>query len=169
MRPALEVADIFRRYGDAFRVTQGSRLTTKQRRVMSAIELCRTAALGGYVERCDDCGLVRIAYCSCRDRYCPKCQSLARAEWLADRTADLLPVNYFHVVFPVPAPLAALALQNKAVVYDLLLKTAAETIRTIAADPEYLGAETGMIAILHTWGQTLTQNPHSICPALSSP
>ena len=155
------MADIFRSHGDTFRAAQGTRLTTKQRRVMTAIELCRTAALGGYVERCDDCGLVRIAYCSCRDRHCPKCQSLARAEWLADRAADLLPTNYFHVVFTVPPPIAAIALQNKAVVYDLLLKTAAETIRAIGADPKYLGAETGMIAILHTWGQTLTHHPHA--------
>jgi Transposase zinc-binding domain len=169
MRPALEVADIFRRHGDTFRAAQGARLTSKQRRVMTAIELCRTAALGGHVERCDDCGLVRISYCSCRDRHCPKCQGLARAQWLADRKADLLPVCYFHVVFTVPAPIAALALQNKAVIYDILLKAAAETIRIIGADPKHLGAETGMIAILHTWGQTMTQNPHSIYPALSSP
>jgi hypothetical protein len=169
MRPALEVADIFRRHGDAFRAAQGARLTLKQRRVMTAIEMCRTAALGGHVERCDDCGLVRIAYCSCRDRHCPKCQGLARAQWLADRKADLLGVPYFHVVFTVPAPIGAIALQNKAVVYDILLKAAAETIRIIAADRRHLGAETGMIGILHTWGQTLTQNPHSICPALSSP
>src|SRR5215467_1614019 len=163
MRPALEVADIFRRHGDTFRTAQGARLTSKQRRVMTAIELCRTAALGGHVEQCDDCGLVRISYCSCRDRHCPKCQGLARAQWLADRKADLLPVCYFHVVFTVPAPIAAVALQNKAVVYDILLKAAAETIRIIAADPKHLGAETGMIAILHTWGQTLTHHPHAHC------
>jgi len=161
MRPALEVADIFRRHGDTFRTAQGTRLTSKQRRVMTAIELCRTAALGGHVEQCDDCGLVRISYCSCRDRHCPKCQGLARAQWLADRKADLLPVCYFHVVFTVPAPIAAVALQNKAVVYDILLKAAAETIRIIGADPKHLGAETGMIAILHSWGQTLTHHPHA--------
>jgi hypothetical protein len=163
VRPALEVADIFRRHGDAFRAAQGSRLSPDQRRVMAAIEVCRTAALGGHVEQCDDCGLVRIAYNSCRDRHCPKCQGLARAQWVADRRADLLPVPYFHVVFTVPAPIAAIALQNKAVVYDILLKTAAETIRLISADPRYLGAESGMIAVLHTWGQTLTHHPHVHC------
>jgi hypothetical protein len=161
MRPALEVADIFRCHGEAFRAAQGNRLMPDQRRVMGAIEACRTAALGGHVERCDDCGMVRIAYNSCRDRHCPKCQGLARAEWLADRQDDLLPVPYFHVVFTVPAPVANIALQNKAVVYDILLKTAAETIRLIGADPKYLGAKTGMVAILHTWGQTLTHHPHS--------
>jgi Putative transposase/Transposase zinc-binding domain len=163
MRPALEVADIFRRHGEAFRAAQGNRLTRGQRRVMAAIEACRTATLGGHVERCDDCGMVRIAYNSCRDRHCPKCQGLARAEWLADRKADLLPVPYFHVVFTVPAPIAAIALQNKAIVYDILLKTAAETIRVIGGDPQHLGGETGMIAILHTWGQTLTAHPHAHC------
>jgi hypothetical protein len=163
MRPALEVADIFRRHGDAFRAVQGARLSPDQRRVMAAIEACRTATLGGHVERCDDCGLVRIAYNRCRDRHCPKCQGLARAQWLADRQADLLPVPYFHIVFTVPAPVAAIALQNKAVVYDILLKAAADTIRLISADPQHLGAETGMIAILHTWGQTLTHHPHAHC------
>ena len=163
MRPALEVADIFRRQGEAFRAAQGHWLSPDQRRVMAAIEVCRTAALGGHVEQCDDCGLVRIAYNSCRDRHCPKCQGLARAQWVADRRADLLPVPCFHVVFTVPAPIAAIALQNKAVVYDIIFKAAAETIRLIAADPKYLGAQTGMIAILHTWGQTLTHHPHIHC------
>ena len=163
MRPALEVADIFRSHGDAFRVAQHGRLLPDQRRVMAAIEACRTAALGGHIEQCDGCGMVRIAYNSCRDRHCPKCQGLARAQWLADRQADLLPVPYFHVVFTVPAPIAVIALQNKAVVYDILLKAAAETIRVIGADPQHLGAETGMIAILHTWGQTLTHHPHAHC------
>src|SRR6266853_1158850 len=163
MRPVLEVADIFRRHGEAFRVAQGGRLLPDQRRVMAAIEACRTATLGGHVEQCDDCGQVRIAYNSCRDRHCPKCQGLARAQWLADRQADLLPVQYFHVVFTVPAPVAAIALQNKAIVYDILLKAAAETIRRIGADPRHLGAETGMIAILHTWGQTLMHHPHAHC------
>jgi hypothetical protein len=135
MRPALEVADIFRRHGDAFRAAQRGRLLPDQRRVMAAIEACRTVTLGGHVEQCDDCGMVRIAYNSCRDRHCPKCQGLARAQWLADRQADLLPVPYFHVVFTVPAPIAAIALQNKAVVYDILLKAAAQTIRVISADP----------------------------------
>src|ERR1700760_3707657 len=163
MRPVLEVADIFRRHGEAFRAAQGGRLSPDQRRVMAAIAACRTATLGGHVERCDDCGMVRVAYNSCRDRHCPKCQGLARAEWLADRQADLLPVPYFHVVFTVPAAIAALALQNKGGAYDILLKAAAETIRLIAADPKHFGAETGMIAILHTWGQTLTHHPHAHC------
>jgi hypothetical protein len=163
MRSALEVADIFRRHGNAFRAAQGGRLSSDQRRVMAAIEACRTAALGGHVEQCDDCGLVRIAYNSCRDRHCPKCQGLARAQWVADRRADLLPVPYFHVVFTVPEPITAIALQNKVVVYDILLKAAAETIRLISADPRYLGAESGMIAVLHTWGQTLTHHPHVHC------
>src|SRR6267154_6339916 len=144
MRPVLEVADIFRRHGDAFRVAQHGRLSPDQRRVMAAIEACRTAALGGHVEQCDDCGVLRIAYNSCRDRHCPKCQGLARAQWLADRQADLLPVQYFHVVFTVPAPVAAIALQNKAVVYAILFRTAAETLATIAANPRHLGAKLGM-------------------------
>jgi hypothetical protein len=163
MRPALEVADIFRRHGNAFRSAQHGRLSPEQHRVMAAIEACRTATLGGHVEQCDDCRMVRIAYNSCRNRHCPKCQGLARVQWLADRQADLLPVPYFHIVFTVPAAIAAIALQNKAVVYDILLKTAAETVRVIAADPKHLGAETGMIAILHTWGQTLMHHPHAHC------
>ena len=161
MRPALEVADIFRHHGDAYRAEQCNHLSNTHRRVMAAIEACRTAALGGHVEQCQDCGTRRIAYNSCRDRHCPKCQGLARLQWLADRQAELLPVPYFHVVFTMPAPLAAIALQNKAVVYDILFKAAAETVRTIAADPKHLGAEVGMIAVLHTWGQSLCQNPHS--------
>jgi Putative transposase/Transposase zinc-binding domain len=163
MRPTFEVADIFRRHGDAFRVAQRDRLSRAQRRVMAAVEACRTAVLGGHVERCEDCGETRIAYNSCRNRHCPKCQGLARAQWLQDRRAELLPVSYFHVVFTMPAPIAAIALQNKAVVYDILFKAAAETIRTIGADPKHLGADTGMIAILHTWGQTLTHHPHLHC------
>jgi hypothetical protein len=163
MRPKIEVADIFRCYGAAFRAAQGARLSLDQRRVMTAIATCRTAALGGHVERCEDCGEIRVAYNSCRNRHCPKCQGLARAQWLAERRAELLPVPYFHVVFTVPAPIAAIALQSKALVYDILFKAASETIRIIAADPRYLGAETGMIAILHTWGQTLTHHPHVHC------
>lgn len=163
MRPVLEVADIFRRHGDAFRAAQGSRLSQAQCRVMAAIEACRTAVLGGHVEQCEDCGEVRVAYNSCRNRHCPKCQGLTRAQWLADRRAELLPVPYFHLVFTVPAPLAAIALQNKAVVYDILFKAAAETVRTIGADPKHLGVEIGMIAILHSWGQTLTHHPHVHC------
>ncbi len=163
MRPKLEVADIFRHHGDAFPAAQGNRLSRDQRKVMAAIEACRTPALGGHVERCEDCGATRIAYNSCRDRHCPKCQGLARLQWLADRRAELLPVPYFHVVFTVPAPIAAIALQNKALVYGILFKAAAETIRVIAADTNHLGTETGMIAILHTWGQTLTHHPHVHC------
>ena len=127
MRPTLEVADIFRRHGDTFRAVQGDRLSHAQRRVMAAIEACRTAMLGGHVERCEDCGQARVAYNSCRNRHCPKCQGLARAQWLADRRADLLPVPYFHLVFTMPMPIAAIALQNKAVVYDILFTAAADS------------------------------------------
>lgn len=163
MRPRIEVADIFRLHGGPFRAAQGDRLSIDQRRVMAAIEACRTAALGGHAERCEDCGDIRVSYNSCRNRHCPKCQGLARTQWLADRRAELLPVPYFHVVFTVPAPIAVIALQNKALVYDILFKAAAETIRVIGADPRHLGAETGMIAVLHTWGQTLTHHPHVHC------
>ena len=130
---------------------------------MSAIERCRTAALGGHVEQCDACGHQRIAFNSCRNRHCPKCQSLVRAQWLEDRQADLLPVEYFHVVFTLPEEIAAIAYQNKAVVYDILFHATAETLRTIAADPKHLGAEIGFIAILHTWGQNLLHHPHLHC------
>lgn len=130
---------------------------------MSAIELCRTAALGGHVESCDDCGHHRMAYNSCRNRHCPKCQGATRDRWLAERQADLLPVPYFHVVFTMPAEVAAIAYQNKAVVYGILFDAAAATLRTIAADPRHLGGDTGFIAILHTWGQTLTHHPHLHC------
>src|ERR1700723_901811 len=159
MRPKLEGAGIFRRNGDGFRLAQGNRLSLDQRKVMAAIEACRTPALGAHVERCQDCGETRISYNSCRDRHCPKCQGLSRLQWLPDPRAELLPGAYFHVVFPTPAPVAAIALQNKAIVYDILFKAAAETIRVIGADPKHLGAETGMVAILHTWGQTLRRNP----------
>jgi len=128
---------------------------------MSAIERCRTAALGGHLERCEDCAHLRISYNSCRNRHCPKCQAAAAKEWLADRRAELLPVPYFHVVFTLPGPIADIAYHNKSVVYDLLLKTAAETLITIAADPKHLGARIGLTAVLHTWGSALTQNPHS--------
>lgn len=160
MSPALEVAEIFRRHGDAYRHAHEGHLGRVERRVMSAIETCRTAALGGHVERCEDCGLIRIAYNSCRNRHCPKCQGLARAEWLAERQAELLPVPYFHVVFTVPAPVAEIAFQNKATVYAILVRTAAETLVTIAADPKHLGAEIGVTAVLHSWGQTLHHHPH---------
>jgi hypothetical protein len=162
-RPKLEVADIFRRYGEAYRQQHGASLSKAQRRVMSAIELCRTAALGGHVEECDQCGHQRISYNSCRNRHCPKCQSLARAEWIEDRQAELLPCQYFHLVFTLPEELAALAYQNKQVVYGILFRAAAETLRTIAADPKHLGAEVGFFAVLHTWGQNLLHHPHLHC------
>ena len=162
-RPKLEVADVFRRYGSAYRQQHAGSLSRGQRRVMSAIELCRTAALGGHLEQCDSCGHQRPAYHSCRNRHCPKCQSLARAKWLQDRQAELLPVEYFHVVFTVPEEIAALAYQNKAVVYGILFHAAAETLRTIAADPKHLGAEIGFLAVLHSWGQNLLFHPHLHC------
>jgi hypothetical protein len=162
-RSGPEVADIFRRYGAAYRESYGASLCTAQRRVMSAIELCRTAALGGHVERCDRCDHQRICYNSCRDRHCPKCQSLARAQWLEDRRSELLDTQYFHVVFTVPRPIAALALQNKESVYNILFRAAAEALRTIAADPKHLGAQIGFFAVLHTWGQALSHHPHLHC------
>jgi hypothetical protein len=163
MPPALEVAEIFRCHGEAYRQTQAAHLGRVERRVMGAIAACRTAALGGHAERCAECGLIRIAYNSCRTRHCPKCQGLARAEWLDERQAELLPVPYFHVVFTMPAPVAEIAFQNKAVVYAILFRAAAETLRTIAADPRHLGAEIGVVAVLHSWGQTLQHHPHVHC------
>ena len=163
MRTALEVADIFRRHGAAYRAEQAEHMSGAQRRVMAAIEACRTAILGGHVESCEGCGQTRVAYNSCRNRHCPKCQGLARAQWLAERQTELLPVPYFHLVFTIPAPIAAIALQNKVVVYDILFRTAAQTVRTIAADPKHLGAEIGMIAVLHSWGQNLCYHPHVHC------
>ncbi|MBP0639674.1 IS91 family transposase [Cupriavidus sp. AcVe19-6a] len=164
MRTPLEVADIFRHCGPQYRQTHADRLSRAQRRAMRAIELCRTAALGGHVEQCDACGHQRIAFNSCRHRCCPKCQSLARAHWLEHRQAELLPeVEYFHVVFTLPEPIAALAHQNKKTLYDILFRTSADTLRTIAADPKHLGADIGFIAILHTWGQNLEHHPHVHC------
>jgi hypothetical protein len=163
MHSALEVADIFRRHGAAYREAHTGHLSRGQRRVMGAIETCRSAALGGHVEQCNGCGLFLIAYNSCRNRHCPKCQGLARAQWLADRQSELLPVPYFHVVFTVPAPIAEIALHNKAVVYGILFSAAAETLRIIAADPRHLGAEIGLVAVLHTWGQNLHHHPHVHC------
>ena len=159
----LEVADILRQIGPAYREEHTAALSSGQRRVMSDIERCRTAALGGHVEQCDACGHQRISFNSCRNRHCPKCQSLVRAQWLQDRQAELLPVEYFHVVFTVPQEVAAIAYQNKAVVYDILFHATSETLRTIAADPKHLGAEIGFIAILHTWGQNLMHHPHLHC------
>ncbi|WP_434718128.1 IS91 family transposase [Paraburkholderia sp. A1BS-2L] len=164
MRPALEVADIFRQSGAIFRQAHAEAISRAQRRVMSAIELCRTAALGAHLEQCDACGHQRISYDSCRNRHCPKCQSLARAQWLERRHAELLPrVEYFHVVFTLPESIAALAYQNKRVLYDILFRASAETLRTIAADPKHLGAEIGFLTILHTWGQNLLHHPHVHC------
>ncbi len=163
MAPAVEVADIFRHHGEAFRQAHAGHLGRVERRVMGAITACRTAALGGHVEQCDDCGTIRIAHNSCRNRHCPKCQGLTRAQWLANRQAELLPVPYFHVVFTLPAPAGEIAFQNKAVVYAILFRTAAETLATIAADPRHLGAQLGVIAVLHTWGQTLQHHPHVHC------
>jgi len=157
------VADIFRRYGAAYRESHGASLCIAQRRVMSAIELCRTAALGGHVERCDHCDHQRICYNSCRDRHCPKCQSLARALWLDDRRSELLDTQYFHVVFTIPQSIAAIALQNREIVYGILFRAASETLRTIAADPKHLGAQIGFFAVLHTWGQALFHHPHLHC------
>jgi hypothetical protein len=162
-RPKLEVADIFRRYGKAYRDKHGASMSPMQRRVMNSIELCRTAALGGHLERCDQCGHERNCFNSCRDRHCPKCQSLARAQWIEDRQSELLEVPYFHVVFTVPEEIAAIAYQNKKVVYGILFRATAETLTTIAADPEHLGAEIGFFAVLHSWGQNLQFHPHLHC------
>jgi hypothetical protein len=163
MRPALEVADIFRHHGEAFRRGHDGHLGRVERRVMAAIEACRTPVLGGHVEQCGDCGLVRCAYNSCRNRHCPKCQGMARAEWLEARQAELLPVPYFHVVFTLPPAAAEIAFQNKRVVYAILFQATAEALRTVAADSRHLGAEIGAIAVLHTWGQTLQHHPHLHC------
>ena len=163
MAGGLEVADVFRRHGPAFRATRSEHLDRDQRRVMGAIEACRTAALGGHVRRCADCGHTAIAYNSCRNRHCPKCQGAARAAWVAARCAELLPIPYFHVVFTLPAPVGAIAFQNKAVVYAILFRAAAETLRVIAADPRHLGAEIGGVAVLHSWGQAMQHHPHVHC------
>ena len=160
MRTSLEVADIFRSAGPAYRAAHAGHLSLHQLKVMSAIEHCRTAGLGGHVEACTDCGHWRIAYNSCRNRHCPKCQGAAARTWLAEREADLLPVGYFHVVFTLPAEIADIAFQNKGAVYDLLFRAASETMLTIAADPKHLGARIGITAVLHTWGSALTHHPH---------
>ncbi|MDX8522839.1 IS91 family transposase [Mesorhizobium dulcispinae] len=160
MRASIEVADIFRTAGPAYRAAHAGHLSLAQLKVMSAIENCRTAVLGGHVEACEDCGQWRIAYNSCRNRHCPKCQGAAARTWLAEREADLLPVGYFHVVFTLPAEVADIAFHNKAAVYDLLFKAASETMLTIAADPKHLGARIGITAVLHTWGSAMTHHPH---------
>ena len=157
---SLEVADIFRAMGPSYRLAQAGHLSLAQLKVMSAIQNCRTAALGGHVDGCDDCGYLRVAYNSCRNRHCPKCQAAAARAWLAERKADLLPVGYFHVVFTLPAEIADIAWQNKAIIYDLLFRAASETMMTIAADPGHLGARIGITAVLHTWGSAMTHHPH---------
>jgi hypothetical protein len=159
-RPALEVADIFRGHGAAWRDANRGHVSLDQLKVMSAIESCRTAALGGHVARCEDCAHTAIAYNSCRNRHCPKCQGAAAREWMAAREAELLPVPYFHVVFTLPSAIGDIAYQNKAVIYDLLFKASAETMLTIAADPKHLGARIGITSVLHTWGSAMTHHPH---------
>jgi hypothetical protein len=159
-RPALEVADIFRAHGSAWRQAQHGHLSIGQLKVMSAIEQCRSAALGGHVLRCNGCEHVEIAYNSCRNRHCPKCQAKAAQRWLDARQADLLPVDYYHVVFTLPAPISEIAYYNKAVIYGLLFEVAAEVLHTIAADPKHLGAQIGATLVLHTWGSALTHHPH---------
>ena len=161
-RPALEVADIFRDHGAAWRAANAGHVSLGQLKVMSAIEDCRTAALGGHVVRCENaaCGYTAIAYNSCRNRHCPKCQGAAAREWLGEREAELLPVPYFHVVFSLPAQVADIAYQNKAVIYDILFKASAEAMITIAADPKHLGAQIGILSVLHTWGSALNHHPH---------
>jgi hypothetical protein len=160
VRAALEVADIFRAAGPAYRSAHAGHLSLDQLKVMSAIETCRTAALGGHVEACSDCGHQRIAYNSCRNRHCPRCQGAAARAWLEAQEANLLPVGYFHVVFTLPAEIAHIAFHNKTVVYNLLFKAASETMLTIAADPKHLGARIGITAVLHTWGSAMTHHPH---------
>ena len=156
----MEVADIFCSHGPVWRKANAGHVNLDQLKVMSAIERCRTAALGGHVARCEDCAYTTIAYNSCRNRHCPKCQGAAAKQWLADREAELLPVPYYHVVFTLPGPIADLAYQNKAVLYDLLFKVSAETMLTIATDPKHLGARIGITSVLHTWGSALTHHPH---------
>lgn len=161
MRATIEVADIFRRFGEPYR--DRHRLPVQQHRLMRAIESCRTAALGGHVDRCTDCDHQRISYNSCRNRHCPKCQNVARAEWVERRKADLLPIEYFHLVFTIPEQLNGIALQNQALLYKLLFRASAETLLTLAADPKHLGARIGFFSILHTWGQNLLFHPHLHC------
>src|SRR6266436_5811880 len=159
-RPALEVADIFRDHGAAWRHAHRGHVSLLQLKVMSAIESCRTAALGGHVARCEDCAHTTIAYNSCRNRHCPKCQGAAARQWMAAREAELLPIPYFHVVFTLPSAIGDIAHQNKAVVYDLLFKASSETMLTIAADPKHLGARVGITSVLHSWGSAMTHHPH---------
>jgi hypothetical protein len=162
-RPRIEVADVFRRHGDAFLDRYGDGLSHEQRRALHDLTVCRTTALGGHVEECDQCGHRQVAYNSCRNRHCPKCQATAAADWMEAREAELLPVEYFHVVFTLPAALNPIALQNPRIVYGLLFRAATETLQQIAADPDHLGAEIGFLAVLHTWGQNLQHHPHVHC------
>lgn len=162
-RPLFEVADVIRAHADAFVRASGGAVSSAKKRVMRRLAACRTAALGGHVESCNRCDYERIAYNSCRDRHCPKCQASARAQWVEAREADLLPVTYFHVVFTVPAEIAAIAMQNKRVMYGILMRASADTLLQIAADPKHLGAEIGFLSVLHTWGQTLVHHPHVHC------
>lgn len=159
-RQKLEIADIFRAYGPAWRRANAGHISLNQLKVMSAIEVCRTEALGGHVAACAQCGHQHIAYNSCKNRHCPKCQGPAARDWMAARAEDLLPVEYFHVVFTLPAQIARIAYWNKKAVYGLLFKTSARTLDTIAADPRHLGARIGMTSVLHTWGSALTHHPH---------
>jgi Putative transposase/Transposase zinc-binding domain len=162
-RPKLEVADVFRRYGEAYCQKHGASLSMAQRRVMTAIELCRTAVLGGHLEQCDQCGHQRNAYNSCSDRHCPNAKSLARARWLEDRQSELLDTQYFHVVFTVPERIATIAYQNKRELYGILFRATALTLLTLGADPKHLGAKIGFFAVLHTWGSNLLHHPHLHC------
>jgi hypothetical protein len=159
-RPALEVADIFRDHGAAWRSANAGHVSLDQLKVMSAIERCRTVALGGHVARCENCADTVIAYNSCRNRHCPKCQGAAAKEWLAEREAELLPVGYFHLVFTLPGRIADIACHSKAAIYGLLFTAAAEATLTIAADPKRLGAKIGITAVLHSWGSAMTHHPH---------
>ena len=163
LRPALEVADIFRAHGPGWRCSHAGHISFGQLKVMSAIEQCRTAKLGGHVVACGKCNHIHIAYNSCRNRHCPKCQGSVASDWLAVRQADLLPVDYYHVVFTLPGAINAIAYHNKAIVYAILFKAAAETLLTIAADPKHLGARIAITAVLHTWGSALTHHPHVHC------
>ncbi len=163
MQPRLEVAEVFREFTPAFLYRYGDTISPDQRRVLWDVARCRTAELGGHVEECDHCGHRQIAYNSCRNRHCPKCQAATRAQWLEERSAELLPVEYFHVVFTLPHEIGPLALQNQRRIYGMLFQAAAESLLTIAADPRHLGAQIGFLAVLHTWGQNLHLHPHVHC------
>lgn len=163
MKPLLEVADLFRAFGPAYREVHGHEMPVRHKRVMRAIEICRTAELGGHVDQCDHCGASRISYNSCRNRHCPKCQSLDKERWLEAREKDLLPTSYFHLVFTLPEGLRPLALRHQRVIYNLLFKSVSETFIELAKDPKHLGAQIGFIVILHTWTQTLMDHPHLHC------